>query len=335
MASQAAVSYRWQGPAILRASTNSGLADFPRTLSVDDAAVTRMWLGRRWQDQAFRDALRAATPVLAAAVEAVVSGRQTQPRQVRRTALSTISYLLRWQNRPTPLGLFAGTAAVAVGNNARTQWRENHRALLRADAEWVTDIIGGLQSSPELLRRLPLVANNTPRERGDRLVAVGAAGRRLRPAPGPDRDIRPQRQTGCRRHGCRSGADHLRQPARPPAPALPAGRRRPDRHAAVRPGRPADPPVEPVGADDHHGCLRPPVRRAGTTPGGHHSRPPRPGHRAVRHTRRHRRPPAGLGHRRAGPPRPEDARPHHRDTDALDHRHQPRLRRADTRVRTG
>ncbi|MFJ6214510.1 lantibiotic dehydratase [Streptomyces sp. NPDC092296] len=174
MAPQADVGYRWQGPAMLRASTSSGLADLPHTLNLDDVAVTRMWLSRRWQQETFRNALRAATPVLSEAVEAVVSGRQTRPRQVRRTAMSTISYLLRWQNRPTPLGLFAGTAAAVVGNTARAQWGEKHRALLRADAEWVADIILRLQSSPELLRRLPLVANNTAHQRGDRLVAVGA-----------------------------------------------------------------------------------------------------------------------------------------------------------------
>ncbi|CAG6394092.1 lantibiotic dehydratase [Streptomyces cocklensis] len=174
MAPRAAVTYRWQGPALLRASTSPGVADLPRMLDLDDAAETRMWLDRIWQQEAFRDALRAATPVLSAAVEAVAGGQETRPRQVRRTALSTISYLLRWQNRSTPLGLFAGTAAVAVGDTARIQWRERHHVLLRADAEWVADIIGRLHSSPELLRRLPLVANNTARERGNRLVAVGA-----------------------------------------------------------------------------------------------------------------------------------------------------------------
>ncbi|MFI5759114.1 lantibiotic dehydratase [Streptomyces sp. NPDC051569] len=185
MAPQVAVSYRWQSPALLRASTISGITDLPRALNLDDVAVTRMWLGSRWQQEAFRDALRAATPVLSEAVEAVVGGRETRPRHVRRTALSTISYLLRWQSRPTPLGLFAGTAAVAVGDTARTQWREKHRALLRADAEWVTDVIGRLQSSPELLRRLPLTANNTARERGDRLVAVGAPADAYAPLMAP------------------------------------------------------------------------------------------------------------------------------------------------------
>ncbi len=173
MAPRAAVSYRWQGPALLRATTSPGPADLPPALNLDDAAATRGWLRRTWQQAAFRDALRAATPVLSPAVEAVVDGGQTQPRQVRRTALSTISYLLRWQSRPTPHGLFAGVTAVTVGGSAHAEWGEKHRLVLRADAEWVTDIILRLQANPELLKRLPVVANNTSHRRGDRLVAVG------------------------------------------------------------------------------------------------------------------------------------------------------------------
>lgn len=173
MATPSAVSYRWQGPAMLRATTNQAAVELPAALDLDDAAATRMWLRRTWHRSAFRAALSAATPMLADAIQAVVDGRQTRPRQVRRVALSTISYLLRWQNRPTPHGLFAGTAPVAVAEEAVVQWREKHRALLRPDAEWVTDVIGRLQASPELLKRLPLVANNTARPRGNRLVAVG------------------------------------------------------------------------------------------------------------------------------------------------------------------
>ena len=172
MATRTAVSYHWQDPALLRATTSHGPVDLPVTLDLDDPVATREWLRRTWQQPAFRDALRAASPVLSAAVEAVVDGEHTQPRQVRRTALSTISYLLRWQNRPTPHGLFAGVTTVGIGP-VHAQWGDKHRLLVRADAEWVTDVVLRLQADPALLRRLPLMANNTARPRGDRLVAVG------------------------------------------------------------------------------------------------------------------------------------------------------------------
>lgn len=173
MPTQAAVSYRWQEPVILRATTASGPADLPRSLDLNDAAVTRIWLQRIWRNPAFRDALRAATPGLAQAVEAVLEGRRKDARQVRRTALSATSYLLRWHHRPTPLGLLAGTATVSTGGSAGAQWGEKHQVRLHADAEWLTDVILALQAEPDLLRRLPLVANNTARERGTRLVAMG------------------------------------------------------------------------------------------------------------------------------------------------------------------
>ncbi|MFB7651511.1 MULTISPECIES: lantibiotic dehydratase [unclassified Streptomyces] len=173
MASRAAAGYLWQGVAMLRATTSPGPADIPRTLDLDDVAVTRGWLNRIWQREDFRSALELATPVLSDAIEAVVRGRQAEPRQVRRTALSTVSYLLRWQHRPTPLGLFAGTAPVSVGPRASARWRDKHRAVIRPDAEWVTDMVLRLQRTPALLKRLPVVANNAARARGDRLVAPG------------------------------------------------------------------------------------------------------------------------------------------------------------------
>ncbi|MGW3405453.1 lantibiotic dehydratase [Streptomyces zhihengii] len=173
MASRAAAGYQWQGVAMLRATTGPGLADIPRTLDLDSVAVTRGWLNRIWQREDFRSALELATPVLSDAIEAVVQGRQTDPRQVRRTALSTVSYLLRWQHRPTPHGLFAGTAPVTVGPRARARWGDKHRVLIRPDAEWLTDMVLQLQRTPALLTRLTLVANNAARARGDRLVAPG------------------------------------------------------------------------------------------------------------------------------------------------------------------
>ncbi|MGW5566711.1 lantibiotic dehydratase [Streptomyces tendae] len=173
MASRAVADYRWQGVAMLRATTSPGPADIPRTLDPDNVAVTRGWLNRIWQRADFRSALELATPVLSDAIEAVVQGRQTEPRHVRRTAVSTVSYLLRWQHRPTPLGLFAGIAPVTVGPRAIARWGDKHRVLIRPDAEWVTDMVLRIQRTPALLKRLPLVANNAAHTRGDRLVAPG------------------------------------------------------------------------------------------------------------------------------------------------------------------
>jgi thiopeptide-type bacteriocin biosynthesis protein len=185
MASKAVVSYQWHGAAVLRATTSPGPVDLPRTLDLDDPAVTRAWLARVWQRKEVRDALRAASPVLCRTVDDVVRGAQSQPRQIRRIALSVASYLLRWQHRPTPFGLFAGTAPVSIGPVPSVRWDAKHRVTVRADAEWITDIIQRLQHSPALLERLPVVANDAAQVRGDRLVAPGppADGHALLMAP--------------------------------------------------------------------------------------------------------------------------------------------------------
>ncbi|RXS81480.1 lantibiotic dehydratase [Streptomyces sp. TM32] len=173
MAPRTVAKYEWQGSALLRATTSPQPADIPRTLNLDDVAVTRGWLNRVWQREEVRGALELATPVLSSAIEAVGQGKQGDPRHVRRTALSAASYLLRWQHRPTPLGLFAGTAPVSVGPRVSVRWRDKHRVSIRTDAEWITDIIQRLQRSPELLKRIPLITNNAARVRGDRVVAPG------------------------------------------------------------------------------------------------------------------------------------------------------------------
>ncbi|MFD9817424.1 lantibiotic dehydratase [Streptomyces violascens] len=173
MASSPVVRYRWRGGAMLRATTRPGPVALPETLDLDDPIVTRSWLARVWRCEGDREVLRIASPVLCQMVDSIVRGTQKQPRQIRRAALSVASYLLRWQHRPTPFGYFAGTAPVSVGPAPRGQWGDKHRVVVRADAEWVTDIVQQLQRHPELLERLPVVANNTAQARGDRLVAPG------------------------------------------------------------------------------------------------------------------------------------------------------------------
>lgn len=62
MAPRAVANYQWQGAAMLRATTSPGPADVPRTLNLDDVAVTRGWLNRVWQREEVRSALELATP---------------------------------------------------------------------------------------------------------------------------------------------------------------------------------------------------------------------------------------------------------------------------------
>ncbi|ANW17970.1 lantibiotic dehydratase [Streptomyces clavuligerus] len=174
MTATTGAGHRWQGVALLRATTSTGTADLPRTLDLDNTVLLQGWLARIWQRDDVREALRFTAPVLCETVEAVIEGRQTQARKIRRAVLSIASYLLRWQHRPTPLGLFAGTAPLLVGPDPSVSWGTKPKATVRADADWLTEIIQRLQASPGLRDRLPVMANAPVRIRDDRLVAPGS-----------------------------------------------------------------------------------------------------------------------------------------------------------------
>jgi hypothetical protein len=99
------------------------------------------------------------------------------------TALA--QYLVRMRGRATPFGGFAGVAALRFGSQASVRWSDDHRPRTRADAVWLGDVIGRLESCAELRRRLPVVANDIAFARGERLVVPWQlhAGRPGRPSP--------------------------------------------------------------------------------------------------------------------------------------------------------
>ncbi|MFH8616877.1 lantibiotic dehydratase [Streptomyces sp. NPDC017979] len=128
------------------------------------------WLRAVWADQDLAESLRHSSPSLAAQVQEVSTSRRPAPRDLRRTAQSVIRYLLRVQHRATPFGLFAGVATATWKSQPRADWGEGHVLVGRAGAEWLAAVVQRLESCPELLERLPVIANNTAFVRGDRLV---------------------------------------------------------------------------------------------------------------------------------------------------------------------
>ena len=166
--------FRWQGVALLRASTDPGALDLPRELHLlGDAEAGRRWLEDLWRRQEVRDALTAASPVLCRQVAQVTAGECHDPRQVRRVTLSVASYLLRWQRRATPFGLFAGIAPARIGAQGHVTWGQKHLTRVRPDAEWLADVIARLERRPQLLERLPVVVNSAGQVRGNRYVVPG------------------------------------------------------------------------------------------------------------------------------------------------------------------
>ncbi|MEU5425589.1 lantibiotic dehydratase [Streptomyces olivoreticuli] len=174
---KAPVNYRWRAGALLRATTGPGTLDLPRNLDLSGGTAAeqgRAWLAAMWQREDIRDALSAASPGLCQQISDVVADEHIEPRQVRRTVVSLASYLLRWQSRPTPFGLFAGVAPGRIARAPLVEWGHKHRTVARADARWLTGIITRLHQCPQLLERLTVVANGSGFVRGDRYVVPGS-----------------------------------------------------------------------------------------------------------------------------------------------------------------
>lgn len=127
------------------------------------------WLSRVWTLPGVAEAVAVSSPTLAARVEAVCSGHRPSPVQVRRMLLALARYLVRLRGRATPFGLHAGVASLRFGPTATLTWHSG-RVRARADVEWLAGVVAHLEASPQLRRRLLVVANTLVREQGDRLL---------------------------------------------------------------------------------------------------------------------------------------------------------------------
>jgi lantibiotic biosynthesis protein len=139
--------------------------------------VCRAWLAEVWSHEYFAEAVRLASPVLAARCDALQSGCEVKPKEIRNVVLSIARYLLRASSRATPFGLFAGIAPVRFGFSPSWVWGAQHRRSIGADSEWLADLRARLEGNAELLRRVDVVFNNLAVARGDRLEIPLRVGR--------------------------------------------------------------------------------------------------------------------------------------------------------------
>jgi lantibiotic biosynthesis protein len=130
----------------------------------------REWLREVWSQGWFADAISVASPVLTEEVRKVCAGDHVEPRRLRLMVQSVARYVLRMNGRATPFGLFAGIAPIALDRSVVAQWGGRHRATIRVDAEWLAALVTRLESCAQLLRRLPVMANNVRVVRADRIV---------------------------------------------------------------------------------------------------------------------------------------------------------------------
>ncbi len=195
--------YRVVDAAVVRAATHQAgmdLPPWPRPTGGTAAQVQqwRHWLDQIWSRTSFAEAIEVASPVLARQVSKTLDGDCHEPRQMRRTVMSVARYVLRMTGRATPFGLFAGVAPAAFGDRLTARWGEDHRVIVRPSAGWLAATVAGLETCPELLRCLPVVASNLCAMRGDRLVAagqqhIGAPGDSIGQAPPVEVSVRRTR----------------------------------------------------------------------------------------------------------------------------------------------
>jgi lantibiotic biosynthesis protein len=173
---RATALYQHHGVAMLRASTDPGGLDLPGDLEPDGPDGTEQvtaWLRQTWQRQEVRDAICAGSPSLAREISTLTDGCHGGAPEVRRTMLSLASYLLRWQRRPTPFGLFAGVAAVRTAPRSVAHWGGKDQIAARPDAAWLAGLTSRLEQHPALLDRLPVLAHSAGAVRGPRLCVPG------------------------------------------------------------------------------------------------------------------------------------------------------------------
>lgn len=188
------VSTRYQhtGLVLVRATTDPGDLDPPTQLNLSDPAEVeqegRAWLAKVWARSEVREALRLASLALGARLDQLLdeSAGPHSVKELRRAIVSVASYLLRWQRRATPFGMFAGVGAAAIGP-ARAEVGVGHRAVVRVDAEWLTALIDQLERHPGLRPQLTVVAESARIVRDGRVIVhrraeVGAS------TPGPLRE---------------------------------------------------------------------------------------------------------------------------------------------------
>ncbi len=159
--------------ALVRASTDSGGLHLPQLdlHTAEHAATTgRDWLSWLASQDHVWSAFQVASPALCEQIEKAISGRVLDRKQWRRLLVSVCLYVLRWQQRPTPFGLFAGVTTASTGLKTQAKFGQQHRLHWRANPSWLHSVLHDLEHDPRVLAASLLVVNNAGTVRGERFV---------------------------------------------------------------------------------------------------------------------------------------------------------------------
>ncbi|MEG3630008.1 lantibiotic dehydratase family protein [Streptomyces poriticola] len=162
--------YRGAGEGMLRAAANlTGPHLPPWPTPAAPLEHWRSWLAAVWADDTYRQAVSGASPDLARQVQAILDGRSPKARRVRRAALATARYAIRYTRRSTPFGWFAGVALIGFGDRAEVRVGDRHAAVARPDPVALDAAISDWEADAERMADIEVCVNNLARQRGGRV----------------------------------------------------------------------------------------------------------------------------------------------------------------------
>lgn len=152
--------YEAAGQAMLRAAVHTAEPPMPpwptATARVDD---WRAWLTTVWSDTAFRCAVSQASPDLGEQVQAIIEGRTPKARRMRRAALATARYAIRYACRSTPYGLLAGVAPLDFDKAASVRVGDEHQSVTRPEPAGLEAMLNAWESDVEHMAEAEVCVN--------------------------------------------------------------------------------------------------------------------------------------------------------------------------------
>ncbi len=168
--------YEAAGQAMLRAAvhtTEPAMPPWPtRTAPVDEWCA---WLSTVWSDTEFRRTVSQASPHLADQVQAIIDGRTPKVRRMRRAALSTARYAIRYTRRSTPYGLFAGVAPLGFAQTTSVHIGDEHQAVTRPEPTRLEEMLSNWESDAARMADAEVCVNTLIQQR-DQHIHVPSEG---------------------------------------------------------------------------------------------------------------------------------------------------------------
>ncbi|MEU4486610.1 lantibiotic dehydratase family protein [Streptomyces purpurascens] len=168
--------YEAAGQAMLRAAvhtTEPAMPPWPTTPAPVDE--WRAWLSTVWSDTDFRRTVSQASPHLANQVQAIIDGRTPKVRRMRRAALSTARYAIRYAQRSTPYGLFAGVAPLGFDQTTSVDIGDKHQAVTRPEPVGLEEMLSTWESDAARMADVEVCVNTLIRQR-DQHIHVPSEG---------------------------------------------------------------------------------------------------------------------------------------------------------------